>query len=190
MTTTTERIRSDYLTAALAGGTTSTDDFADLVLTDASVERVQESLASGFTRALFNGSEAAGRLGKDAEEILPTLIETYRQCGDPTLWKVVEEAEADLPTTLELIRMEIVESIGETGLSSREALTLLAEALKEDNDTLHFAVFTAVSQLGSKASDLAAGVERYLAGLDNRELPTMSKPHLRVAATEALSAIQ
>ena len=189
MTTATERIRSDYLTAAVVTGGDPTDDFADL-LDDVSLERIQAALSSGFSRAVFDGVEAAGRLGKEAEEILPTLIQSFRLCGDSTKWKVVEEAEADLPTTLELIRMEVIETIGEAGLSSRAALTLLAEVLNDDDDALHFAVFTAINQLGSKASDLAAGVERYLAGLDDRELPVMSKPYLRVAATESLSAIQ
>lgn len=188
-----KRLRFTYLTAATLRDDIDLDDFSDLItdnLTDEESNiRVTEGLESGNTRAIFNAVEMVHKLDA-SEEVLSHLIEAYETCRHAEEWKIIEEAEAGLVTTLELIRMEIIEAVGNAKNSPEVVHRLMENALHEDNGVLHFSVFESIQMLSSEATSLAPIVEQYLGEIDSRKLPTASVPYLKEAAIEALDSIR
>ncbi|QDU05949.1 hypothetical protein V6x_56930 [Gimesia chilikensis] len=188
-----KRLRYSYLTAAILRDSSDHDDYSDLITDDLSDEelrlRVIAALESDNTRAIFNAVETDHMLDAP-KKVLPELIVAYEKCRNTEQWEIIEEAEADLLTTLELIRMEIIEAVGSAKNSPEIVHSLLVDALHEDNDALHFAVFESLQKLGLGAAPFVPIIEKYLLEIDNRKLPMVSVPHLRNAATEALDLIR
>lgn len=173
--------RSDYLTGATLLHGTVAEDYADLIV-DPDNERMVEGLKSGYTRALFN-SVVAVKQARESELMLDLLISVNRNASQPDEWRIIEEGRIDLPTTLELIQMELLESAAFCGA---DALSLLAAALATSNDAFHFGVFNGVRATGNEA--FAAMVRSYIADFDRRDINADSRSHLLAAANEALEA--
>jgi hypothetical protein len=173
--------RSDHLTGALLRQGSVSDDFADLIV-EPDDERIVKGLKSGYTKALFNSCMAV-RFSSKPASMLPLLVSVNRNASQPDDWQFVEEGKIDLPTTLELVQMELLESAASCGLA---ALPLLTAALATSNDVLHFAVLNGVKANGNDA--FAAMVRSYITDIDNRAVPIDSRSHLLNASNEALDA--
>lgn len=173
--------RYDFLTGASLLHGSVADDFADLI-GEPDDERVVEGLKTGYTRALFNAVVAV-KQASEPELMLDLLSSINRNASRLDDWKVIEEDRIDLPTTLELIQMELLESAAFCG---RDALPLLTAALATSNDVLHFGVFNGVKATGNEA--FAPMVQSYIADFDNRDINADSRSHLLDAANEALDA--
>ena len=183
-----KELRSSYLSAAIQADGNCSDDFADVVTEEVSLTRLFEALSSGYTRAIFNGAEGV-RFYDDGDAVLPLLLSVYHDCENAEGWQLIDKAEADLPTTLGCIRYEIIDAIGEARLCSLEVLELLSEALRKDEDDVHFFVLPTLTKLGSLAGLLIDDVREYLNGLAQRDLHPISKIHLKDLAIEALLAL-
>lgn len=173
--------RSDSLTGATLEHGSGSDDYADLI-GEPDDERIVRGLKSAYTKALFN-SVIAVKHAREPEFMLDLLVSINRNASRLDDWKVIEEERIDLPTTLELIQMELLESAAFCG---PDALPLLAAALATSNDVLHFGVFNSVRATGNEA--FAPMVGRYIADFDNRDINADSRSHLLDAANEALDA--
>lgn len=173
--------RSDLLTGASLQQGSVADDFAGL-MSASDDERIVEGLKSGYTRALFN-SVVTVKQADEPELMLDLLISINRNASRPDEWRIVGEGRIDLPTTLELIQMELLESVAFCG---RDALPLLMAALATSDDALHFSTFNGVKSTGNEA--FAPMVGRYIADFDNRDINADSRSHLLDAANEALDA--
>lgn len=173
--------RSAFLTGATLQHGSVADDFADLIV-DPDIERMAEGLKSGYTRALFN-TVVAVKQASEPELLLDLLISVNRNASQPDEWRIIEEERIDLPTTLELIQMELLESAAFCG---RDTLPLLMAALATSNDVLHFATFNGVKATGNEA--FAPMVRSYIADFDHRDINADSRSHLLDAANEALDA--
>lgn len=173
--------RSDLLTGALLlhGGVAS--DFTNLTF-EPDDQRIVKGLKSGYTRALFNAVVAV-KQAREPELMLDLLISVNRNASQPDEWRIIEEERIDLPTTLELIQMELLESAAFCG---PDALPLLTAALATSNDVLHFATFSGVRSTGNEA--FAPMVQSYIADFDSRDLHADSRSHLLAAANEALDS--
>ena len=173
--------RFEILTGALLHYGSPVDDFADLI-GEPDDERIVEGLKSGYTRALFN-SVVTVKQANEPELMLDLLISINRNASRPDEWKVIEEAQIDLTTTLEMIQMELLESAAFCG---PDALPLLTAALATSNDVLHFGVLNGVTATGNEA--FAPMVRRYIADFDHRDINADNRCHLLDAANEALDA--
>jgi len=178
---TTHMHRSDYLTGALLLHGSVADDYADLI-GEPDEERIVEGLKSGYTKALFNSCVAVPYSSTPAA-MLPILVSVNRNASRPDEWRIVEEGKIGLPTTLELIQIELLESAAFCGPA---ALPLLAAALATSNDVLHFGVFNGVTATGNEA--FARMIRSYISDFDHRAINTDSRSHLLTAANEALDA--
>ncbi len=173
--------RSDYLTGATLLHGSVADDFADLI-GEPDDERIVRGLKSAYTKALFN-SVIAVKHAREPELMLDLLISVNRNASQPDEWRIIEERRIDLPTTLELIQMELLEVAAFCG---RDALPLLMAALATSNDVLHFSVFNGVRANGNEA--FAPMVRSYISDFDHRDIHADSRSHLIDAANEALDA--
>lgn len=190
-----QEFRCDYLTPALwqgASSSSSIDEIRDLItetfIPEHLVERVRSALSSGYTRSMFNGSVAYGSLEiSDAETVFLALKKAFNRCCEIDHWEEQGAvAVADLRLTLNLIQIEILESIGRSGLETPEALSLLISALSIPNDALHFAVLHSIQTLGNRASEIAGELKEYLNRLDLLDMPKESIPRLRDAVFKTL----
>lgn len=189
--------RCDYLTPAICNGalsSSSMDDFRDLItetlIPERFVERVRSALSSGYTLAVFNGSIAFGSLdAHSAEAVFPDLKEVFERCSEIDQWKEQGggATAADLALTLNLIQMEILGSIGRSGLATPEALSLLTSALSGPDDSLHFAALESLRLIGGRNSRAAIHLNEYLNRLDQLGLPEESIPHLKGFAKSILA---
>ncbi len=173
--------RSDLLTGATLQHGSVADDFADLI-GEPDDERIVEALKSAYTKALFNGV-ASLRNAREPELMLDLLVSINRNATQPDDWRFIEEGTIDLPTTLEMIQMELLESAAFCG---RDALPLLMAALATSNDVLHFGVFNGVKATGNEA--FARMIRSYMSDFDNRGMNADCRSHLLDAANEALDA--
>lgn len=173
--------QSDFLTGATLQHGTVAEDYADLIVAPDN-ERMVEGLKSGYTRALFN-SVVAVKQAREPELMLDLLISVNRNASRPDEWRIIEEERIDLPTTLELIQIELLESAAFCG---RDALPLLMAALATSNDVLHFGVFNGVKATGNEA--FARMIRSYISDFDNRGMNADCRSHLLDAANEALDA--
>lgn len=173
--------RCDYLTGAILRDGSSSNTYDDLVA-ELDDERIAAALKSGFTKALFNGVVAV-KYASEPRLMLDLLTSINRNASNADEWRVVDEGQADIKTTLELIQMELLTSATYCG---REALPLLSAALSTGNDSLHFAVFHGVRECRDPA--LVDLIESYIADFDSLEVREDSRSHLVNAATEALDS--
>lgn len=173
--------RSDYLTGATLLHGSVADDFADLI-GEPDDERIVEGLKSAYTKALFN-SVVAVKQADEPELMLDLLISVNRNASQPDEWRIIEEAQIDLTTTLEMIQMELLESAAFCG---PDALPLLTAAMTTANDALHFGVFNGVKATGNET--FAPMVRSYIADFDHRDIHADSRSDLLAAANEALDS--
>jgi hypothetical protein len=193
-----KEFRCDYLTPAFWQGALSSksiDDFRDLLteIVDPGdlIERIKSAIQSGYTLGVFNGAVAFGSLGEhEAELLFPVLEDAFDQCSLYDHWEEQGGgvAAADLALTLNLIQMEILGSIGRSGLAIPGALSLLVSALKSPEDSLHFVALESLRILGRRASRAAVDLKEYLDRLDQLELPVESVGNLKNAADHALGS--
>ena len=161
--------RSDLLTGATLQHGSVADDFADLI-GEPDEERLVEALKSAYTKALFNGV-ASLKNALEPELMLDLLVSINRNTTQPDEWRIIEEGSIDLPTTLEMIQMELLESAAYCG---HGALPLLMAALTTSNDVLHFGVFNGVRATCNEA--FAPMVRSYISDFDHRDLMLIAAP--------------
>ena len=118
---TTHLHRSDYLTGATLLHGSVADDFADLI-GEPDDERIVRGLKSAYTKALFN-SVVAVKQAREPDLTLDLLVSINRNASRPDEWRIIEEERIDLPTTLELIQMELLESAAFCGPDALPLLT-------------------------------------------------------------------
>lgn len=173
--------RSDFLTGGTLLHGSVADDYADLIA-EPDDERIVEGLKSAYTKALFNAVISVKHAGKP-ELMLDLLMSVNRNASRLDDWKVIEDARIDLPTTLELIQMELLESAAFCGPN---AMPLLTSALATSNDVLHFGVLNGIKASGH--SMFIPMLRSYRDELDNRAIHADSKDHLSQACNEALDS--
>ena len=173
--------RFEYLTSATLIHGSVADHGSDLIA-EPDDERITAALKSGFTRAIFNGVVAA-KYTSEPRLMLDLLVSINRNVAQPDEWRIIEEGQIDLPTTLEMVRMELLESAAFCG---PDALPLLSAALGTGNDVLHFGVLNGIK--ASQDSAFVSMVQSYRDDLDNRAVNADSRSHLLAAANDALSA--
>lgn len=161
--------RSDFLTGATLLHGSVADDFADLI-DEPDEERIVEGLKSGWTRALFHAVSAV-KQAREPEHMLDLMLSINRNTSRPDEWRIIEEGSIDLPTTLEMIQMELLESAAYCG---HGALPLLMAALTTSNDVLHFGVFNGVRATCNEA--FAPMVRSYISDFDHRDLMLIAAP--------------
>jgi len=104
---TTHMHRSDYLSGALLLYGSVASGYADLIA-EPDDERIVEGLKSGYTRALFNAVVAV-KHADEPELMFDLLISINRNASRHDEWRIIEEGDIELPTTLELLQMELLE---------------------------------------------------------------------------------
>lgn len=191
-----QEFRCDYLTPAFWKGATSSNPAEDYreILTgvmnpEDRTELTKSALTSGFTLAVFNGAIAFGSLdAQDAEILFTDLRKAFDQCSQIDSWEEQGGAdkEADFPFTLNLIQIEILGSIGRSGLATPEAMSLLLSALKRPDDSLHFPTLESLRIIGGRNSRATIHLYEYLTRLDQLGLPEESIPHLKGVAKSIL----
>tara|TARA_R110002072_G_scaffold287242_1_gene452572 strand:- start:14256 stop:14813 length:558 start_codon:yes stop_codon:yes gene_type:complete len=173
--------RSDHLTAATFRGYQPTEDFTDLIH-EAEEDRIHAALTSGNLRAVFNGASAASQ-ADDPSLFLALLQRAFQQACDVEQWDVVDEAEIDIATALEMVQFECLESLA---LCGEEAVALLASVLQGTNDTLMFSVLNGIK--ASADSVFVPIVHGFKQELEHLAVHADSVSHLNDAANEALAA--
>ena len=173
--------RSDYLTAATFRGHRPTEDFTDLIH-EADDDRIHAALQTGNLRAMFNAASASS-LSDDPSLFLDLLQRAFQQASDVEQWDIVEDAEIDLATSLEMVQFECLESLA---LCGAEALGLLAFVLRGDSDGLMFAVLNGIKTSANPV--FVPIVQDFKQELEHLAVHANSVSHLNDAANETLAA--
>ena len=173
--------RSNYLTAATFRGHRPTQDFTGLIH-EADDDRIHAALKSGNLRAMFNAASAVGN-SDDPSLFLDLLQRAFQQASDSERWDVVEEAEIDLATSLEMVQFECLESLP---LCGAETVGLLSEVLRDANDVLMFAVLNGIKANGDPV--FVPMLQAFKDELNRMAVHADSVSPLNDAANEALAA--
>jgi hypothetical protein len=173
--------RSDYLTAATLNDGSSEDNFADAV-SGQNAGRIRSALRSRYTRGMFNGAVGAQSSSR-LDEMFSLLAEAFESVHHVGDWTVHETGEANLPLSLELVQMELIEAVALC--RCEDAVVLIRSVLESANDGLHFSALRGISASGF--SGYQSTVESYLLSLPTKRLPDDSLPFLKQSAMQALA---